>query len=434
MIIFRGIDEGNLAHFMFPDVDMYIYYFYWGHIYNVFYNCSHVSDICTLGHLVNLNPLISIGRTADFTVHQLQSDGTLKEIIPASGGPWGGTSVDETFPQFLIDLLGTNVMATFKEEYKEDYLELCRGFEAYKRDVHISKTGNIHLNVPSSLIALLRRMYKTKDKKGLTKKVFEHSVLPYKDQVSFVNFKIKMPAEMFKGIFTPTTNCIVQHMKSLFSKEDVSDVNTILLVGGFSESSIVQAAVVDVFGPKSKDKMFGRKRIIVPLESGLAVLKGAVYFGHIPDAVSRRVSRYTYGVRIYPEFNPSMHPGDEKVMIDGVARCKNVFFKFVGKGEHIKPGMKHSYFVPTLTKESKLECAVYFSERANPLYITEAGCKKLGVITIAPRVTKWDGKVTYMEVTMLFREAELRVKARDIYTDTEKEIIFDLLGESNIIT
>ncbi|KAL5019192.1 hypothetical protein ScPMuIL_004914 [Solemya velum] len=41
------------------------------------------------------------GGTVDITVHEVNKDGTLKEIHRANGGPWGGTMVDEEFLNFL---------------------------------------------------------------------------------------------------------------------------------------------------------------------------------------------------------------------------------------------------------------------------------------------------------------------------------------------
>lgn len=48
------------------------------------------------------------------------------------------------------------------------------------------------------------------------------------------------------------------------------------MVGGFSESPFMQAAFLNAFSDK---------RVIVPEEAGLAVLKGAVMFGHEPCAI-----------------------------------------------------------------------------------------------------------------------------------------------------
>jgi hypothetical protein len=40
-------------------------------------------------------------------------------------------------------------------------------------------------------------------------------------------------------------------------------------------------------------KNFPNKRIIIPEEAGLSVLKGAVLFGHKPDYIASRVMRFS---------------------------------------------------------------------------------------------------------------------------------------------
>ena len=47
------------------------------------------------------------GGTVDITVHEVMSNGNLKEIHAASGGAWGGTKVDDAYEKFLIDIMGT---------------------------------------------------------------------------------------------------------------------------------------------------------------------------------------------------------------------------------------------------------------------------------------------------------------------------------------
>jgi molecular chaperone DnaK (HSP70) len=53
------------------------------------------------------------------------------------------------------------------------------------------------------------------------------------------------------------------------------------MVGGFSESPIMQSAIKEAFSTK---------KVIIPDEAGLAVLKGAVMYGHKPQTISVRVS------------------------------------------------------------------------------------------------------------------------------------------------
>jgi len=97
----------------------------------------------------------------------------------------------------------------------------------------------------------------------------------------------------------------------------MKDVDTILLVGGFGECKLVQKAVT---------KAVGRRTVIVPDEAGLAVLKGAVKFGHQPRLVSSRRVKYTYVYNITRLFATNQHP-KEKAIINsyGKQRANNCF-------------------------------------------------------------------------------------------------------------
>jgi len=53
------------------------------------------------------------GGTVDITVHQVHGEGCLKELHKASGGAWGGTTVDEAFKQLLIKIFGSEVVGKF---------------------------------------------------------------------------------------------------------------------------------------------------------------------------------------------------------------------------------------------------------------------------------------------------------------------------------
>ncbi|CAG2224635.1 unnamed protein product [Mytilus edulis] len=72
------------------------------------------------------------GGTADITVHQRYGDGSLKEVVPASGGPWGGKSIDEAFHSFLKRICGPKVMEELRKTELEDFIDLFREFETKK--------------------------------------------------------------------------------------------------------------------------------------------------------------------------------------------------------------------------------------------------------------------------------------------------------------
>ena len=72
------------------------------------------------------------------------------------------------------------------------------------------------------------------------------------------------------------------------------------------------------------EKNFPNKRIIIPEEAGLSVLKCEVLFGHKPGYIASRVS---YGAYISPLFDPDKHEERRKFTsaVEGTDRCRNVF-------------------------------------------------------------------------------------------------------------
>jgi hypothetical protein len=77
-------------------------------------------------------------------------------------------------------------------------------------------------------------------------------------------------------LFTPTIDSIITLMKNTLSNRSTNGVSNILMVGGFSECPLIQEAV---------QKAFRGKRIIIPEDAGMSVLKGAILFGHRPDYI-----------------------------------------------------------------------------------------------------------------------------------------------------
>ena len=73
-----------------------------------------------------------------------------------------------------------------------------------------------------------------------------------------------MDAQLTKALFDESCKKIVDHMHQLFRHPSVKDVSSILLVGGFAESPMLQEAVKEAFS---------ELKVIVPQDAGLAVLR-----------------------------------------------------------------------------------------------------------------------------------------------------------------
>jgi hypothetical protein len=76
---------------------------------------------------------------------------------------------------------------------------------------------------------------------------------------------------------------------------------------------------------------FPDKRIIIPEDAGMSVLKGAVLFGHRPDFILSRVMKCSYGVKTNIPFDKRRHDVKQKVLMDGEEKCDNISIKIVDR-------------------------------------------------------------------------------------------------------
>lgn len=210
-----------------------------------------------------------LGKTVDISIYQKQSNGTYKELHRPTGGPWGGTNVDEAFDQLIIKIVGAICFQKFKYDFKEDYLELHRELEIKKRITKLESKSKVTITVPASLVTTFE-----KETGENMREVMQE--MQYFSKMSLLVHKLRMEADLFKQLFKKPVYMLVEHLQQLMTEDNLSDVSTLLMVGGFSESPIMQDAILNAFPDK---------RVIVPEEAGLAVLKGAVMFGHEPCVV-----------------------------------------------------------------------------------------------------------------------------------------------------
>ena len=326
------------------------------------------------------------------------------ELIPSNEGPWGGTSVHDEFIRFLSELAGQNAMDQLKEKDLEDYLYICEMVKFKCETVSLPERGVSRLTLPTSYFKLGAICNNVKN----FNVVLEKS--KYKDKVALASGKLRFQNELFKSLFKKTIDGIIKHI----DENLVKDVGTIVLVGGFSECGLLQKAVRECFK---------EKKIIIPNEPGLATLKGAVFFGHIPEAIPRRSAMYSYGIQTWVPFEKKHHPENKKTVLEGT-RCKDVFFTFVQKGERIYPGFTKSQVFYTLEPKDRVECHVYLSDRSNPRFIDDESCRHLGILEIQLSELKNCARREIRE-TMTFGETNLKVEAEDLFTGIVSEITFD---------
>lgn len=359
-----------------------------------------------------------LGDTADITVHQVQEDKTLAVPVPARSGPWGGTSVDKAYLWFLNDIFGIRVFETFRRDLVNFY-EFFQNFEVIKRESVSSKTSNmIRLTIPIALIGILKHHRKIRGSHCYIMETCLRESNYCEAGIKSAAGKLMLPIEIFENFFCPTINKLVNHLSEMLRELDLTDVKTILFVGGFSECELVRERFKRCFGET--------KQLVFPDEASLAVLKGAVYFGHSKDP--HVVARFTYGFQIWPKFDKSKYSIDRKIIVNGEERCRGVFLKIFTKGDPITPGLKKSqYFKPLAKGENELECGVFVSNQRNPMYIDDPGCVKLGTVAIPLRKNE---RLTHEEIeeSIILWHTYIKVTVYNCRTKQKNERVFDLLS------
>ncbi|XP_052785785.1 heat shock 70 kDa protein 12B-like [Mya arenaria] len=351
------------------------------------------------------------GGTIDVTAHEVVGQGRVKELYKASGGAWGGTKVDDAFLDFLTLITGTDVIDSFKKSNLYDYNDMMKRFEVKKRSITHESESKVVIRLPLSLLTT------AKQKTG--KDVVETAALSkFGNEVSVVGDKLKMTASIARTFFQKSVSTTADHVADLLKKDANKGIQAIVMVGGFSESPLLQHTI---------QSRFSSLKVIIPDEAGLSILKGAVIFGHSPNAITERISKYTYGVKTRCLFDESKHPMSNKVIRkDGVVQCKSVFNKHVEAGQSLRIGdtQDEQKYRPTSSDQTSIDFYIFATKKTNPVLVTESGCFQIGKLCVPISGTGCDRDVY---VQMKFGGTEIEVTGKDKATGNAVEVKVDFL-------
>ncbi|XP_060083361.1 heat shock 70 kDa protein 12A-like [Ylistrum balloti] len=334
------------------------------------------------------------GGTVDVTVQRVLEDDKLEEIFKASGGAWGGTKVDESFLQLLVQIVGARVMENFKKHHTGDEIELFREFETKKRTITNDCSNKVTLRMPYQLGELFEEEF------GVTLKDTIRQT-NFKGKMTWTGDKLKVDPNLIKDLFKLSADSIVEHIRDLLKKETCKNVSTFLMVGGFSECVLIQDAI---------RSNFPDKRIIIPEDAGLAVVKGAVLFGHNPQTIISRKAKYTYGISITRPFTSS-DPIQKRITVRGQDKCSDAFSKHVEVNQKVMVGepLETQRYTPLYADSTSVVVKIFISDEENPRYTTDASCNYLGKIVVP--LSPGSDENTNIEVRMTFGDTELAVEA-----------------------
>ncbi|XP_019622013.1 PREDICTED: heat shock 70 kDa protein 12A-like [Branchiostoma belcheri] len=348
------------------------------------------------------------GGTVDITTHEVRPDNKVKEVYAATGGAWGGTQVDEQFVALIELVFGKTFIDDYRSSHPSEWQQWMESFETKKRS-NTSVSGSVNFPIHYHFNEFHRRM-----KGGDVKESIDKCNV---DGVRFSNGFLCLGDEKMRELFKEVVDNIMNHLEKLLHDENLSNVAYFFLVGGFSESPLLQQAF--------KKRFSSRVRVLVPNDASLAVVKGAVKFGHTPYVISERISPRSYGIECASPYNRKLHKGGKKV--DKV--CMNAFHKFVEAGQPVVvgTGMKHVFY-PLRPDQTKADIIVYGSFD-NDAHVTSApGVQKLGITELdMPDTT--GGTDRPIEVTFFFGDTEIEVKAVDLTTQSKANVGIHFLND-----
>ena len=234
------------------------------------------------------------------------------EIHAASGGEWGGTFVNDAFENFLKGIVGDAVYKEFIQNETEDWLDLCREFEMKKQIFRQEGNSEIKMRIPASL--------------GIHLKASAELQNCSSGRVLLRGDKLKIEPSIMEGFFHPSIPSIIKHINSLLKSKNARDISSIFMVGGYSDSPILK---------KAMKSSFPHVNFITPADAVSVILKGAVMFGHDPDAIKGRVLKYTYGICATVPFEKGVHPESNKIINDRGEWCDNAFKVYAERNKEV---------------------------------------------------------------------------------------------------
>ncbi|KAL4221415.1 hypothetical protein ACF0H5_019673 [Mactra antiquata] len=323
------------------------------------------------------------GGTVDTTIHVVKANGKLEEIYAATGGDWGGQNVNAAFERLLEEMIGQKSFSLFRDKYANAWIKLQTYFETCKRQFTV-KTDKSDIDLPTAFEELCRDR-------------------AWREGVEVINGTLRLSKTVMSDLFSVATNQIIRHIERLMEKALLPKHSSILLVGGFSESTIVKQQI---------RSHFRGSKVIAPESAGSAIIKGSVMFGIDRDIIAARVSPYTYGVHTRRYYNKRIHPAERRNVVKGKEYVENAFCIQIVKGALVYVGSepKGNTFTIVNSTNGEVFWKVYQSEKENPKFCDDEGTHKIGMLKVVIPETLRNKKIS-LKVTMTCHGTELEAKA-----------------------
>ena len=307
--------------------------------------------------------------------------------------------------------MGTDFFGRLKKDAPHIWWDVHKQFEHKKVTSNPHDRNNLNIFMPPvPLVALYQKV----TKKDMTESIEEkHSMDVFIDEDDYT---VSISANAMKTLFSDTVDKIEQHVQELLQKAELKRISYLLMVGGFSKSLYLSERIKNSFG--------ARLKIFVPQDSALAIMKGAVLFGRNKNRIRDRKARKTYGVSTMIDYNRSEHRPNKKIIIEGNAKCKDIFKIYVRKGDSITRDQEViECFAPKKSDSTSISFSLLSINSSQVMYTDDPGVEEIGYIEM-PLSDTSRGKKRQAEVKMKFGDTEIKVTAKEkVFSEDNKTMV-----------
>ena len=345
------------------------------------------------------------GGTVDLSAYEVQKDGSLGELTVPGGDKAGSEYLNKEFVnRILIDRFGADFVGRMLGTEPRAMGELVNAWERQKRwirptddEVAVPLNARLYRRLVDD-VAALDRIAKRQD--GV------------EDAVAMTADEIRL---LFDAVLDRMIECTDRQLRAMRDKTGSTGGEVALLVGGFSESALLQARLRSFLASRNVE-------LYVPERPSIAVVTGAVHFVYDPSVFTVSRSPLTYGVETWQAFRSGHDPENLKDH-DGRGNelCRHRFDVFIEKGGPVRPGTSvKKMYMPTRETQETISLKLFSANHADPEYTFENGVEPVGLVHIdmTPSLQLPMSKRT-AEVALVFGTDEIRVVGRDPNTGAQ---------------
>lgn len=187
--------------------------------------------------------------------------------------------VDNEFWAILINIFGLPILNKIYEEKPESYMGLFRHLDDAKTAM-IGSLKFVNIAFPCKVFDALQKQNGGESLEDALK-----ASANYSDSVQarLLDNRLLLRSDVFRSCFATTIDSTVALLEEVFRSNADRNISKIIRIGHLADCELVQCAIRN---------HFTSKKIVIPHEPSIAVLKGSVMFGHDPSIIGIDDRRY----------------------------------------------------------------------------------------------------------------------------------------------